>query len=98
MDQDKVEKVLNKILPYIKPKEVINIAFDVRHTSPDEFTLHAVFVVSDKLWDSYDAINKAALENTIKVKLRQKIKAFTDINVVFDKVNTRVVKQTDFER
>ena len=55
-------------------------------------------MVSDKLWDSYDPINKAALEHAIKVKLRQKIKAYTDINVVFDKINTRVVKQSDFER
>jgi hypothetical protein len=55
-------------------------------------------VVSDKLWDSYDPINRAALEHTIKVKLRQKVKAYTDINVVFDKLNTRVVKQSDFER
>ena len=82
----------------IIPKEVVDIVFDVHHTSPNEFTLHAVFVVSDKLWDSYDPINKAALEHTIKVKLRQKIKAYTDTNVVFDKINTRVVKQSDFER
>ena len=98
MDKERVEILLNKLLPVIIPKEVVDIVFDVHHTSPNEFTLHAVFVVSDKLWDSYDPINKAALEHTIKVKLRQKIKAFTDINVVFDKVNTRVVKQSDFER
>jgi len=98
MDKERVEILLNKLLPVIIPKEVIDIVFDVHHTSPNEFTLHAVFVVSDKLWDSYDPINKAALEHTIKVRLRQKIKAYTDINVVFDKVNTRVVKQSDFER
>jgi len=98
MDKERVEILLNKLLPVIIPKEVIDIVFDVHHTSPNEFTLHAVFVVSDKLWDSYDPINKAALEHTIKVKLRQKIKAYTDINVVFDKINTRVVKQSDFER
>ena len=98
MDQDKVEKILNKLLPVIKPEEVIDIVFDVRHTAPDEFTLYAVFVVPDELWDSYDDINKAAFAHTTKVKMRQKIKAYTDINVVFDKVNTRVVKQTDFER
>ena len=98
MDKERVEILLNKLLPVIIPKEVVDIVFDVHHTSPNEFTLHAVFVVSDKLWDSYDPINKAALEHTIKVKLRQKIKAYTDINVVFDKINTRVVKQRDFER
>lgn len=98
MDQDKVEKILDKLLPVIKPEEVIDVVFDVRHTSPNQFTLHAVFVVPDELWDSYDHINKAALEHSIKMKLRQKVKAYTDINVVFDKVNTRVVKQTDFER
>jgi hypothetical protein len=98
MDKERVEILLNKLLPVIIPKEVIDIVFDVHHTSPNEFTLHAVFVVSDKLWDSYDPINKAALEHAIKVKLRQKIKAYTDINVVFDKINTRVVKQSDFER
>lgn len=98
MDKERVEILLNKLLPVIIPKEVVDIVFDVHHTSPNEFTLHAVFVVSDKLWDSYDPINKSALEHTIKVKLRQKIKAYTDINVVFDKINTRVVKQSDFER
>ena len=98
MDQDKVEKILDKLLPVIKPEEVIDVVFDVRHTSPNQFTLHAVFVVPDELWDSYDHINKAALEHSIKMTLRQKVKAYTDINVVFDKVNTRVVKQTDFER
>ena len=98
MDKERVEILLNKLLPVIIPKEVVDIVFDVHHTSPNEFTLHAVFVVSDKLWDSYDPINKAALEHTIKVKLRQKIKAYTDINGVFDKINTRVVKQSDFER
>jgi hypothetical protein len=98
MDKERVEILLNKLLPVIIPKEVVDIVFDVHHTSPNEFTLHAVFVVSDKLWDSYDPINKAALEHAIKVRLRQKIKAYTDINVVFDKVNTRVVKQSDFER
>ena len=98
MDKERVEILLNKLLPVIIPKEVIDIVFDVHHTSPNEFTLDAVFVVSDKLWDSYDPINRAALEHTIKVKLRQKVKAYTDIDVVFDKINTRVVKQSDFER
>jgi hypothetical protein len=98
MDKERVEILLNKLLPVIIPEEVVDIVFDVHHTSPNEFTLHAVFVVSDRLWDSYDPINKAALEHTIKVRLRQKIKAYTDINVVFDKINTRVVKQSDFER
>jgi hypothetical protein len=98
MDKERVEILLNKLLPVIIPKEVIDIVFDVDHTPPNEFTLHAVFVVSDKLWDSYDPINRAALEHTIKVKLRQKVKAYTDIDVVFDKINTRVVKQSDFER
>ena len=76
MDKERVEILLNKLLPVIIPKEVVDIVFDVHHTSPNEFTLHAVFVVSDKLWDSYDPINKAALEHTIKVKLRQKINNF----------------------
>ena len=58
MDKERVEILLNKLLPVIIPKEVVDIVFDVHHTSPNEFTLHAVFVVSDKLWDSYDPINK----------------------------------------
>lgn len=98
MDKERVEILLNKLLPVIIPKEVVDIVFDVHHTAPDEFTLYAVFVVPDELWDSYDDINKAAFTHTTKVKMRQKIKAYTDINVVFDKVNTRVVKQSDFER
>jgi hypothetical protein len=98
MDKERVEIILNKLLPVITPEEVVDIVFDVHHTSPNQFTLDAVFVVPDELWDSYDHINKAALEHGIKMKLRQKVKAYTDINVVFDKVNTRVVKQSDFER
>jgi hypothetical protein len=57
-----------------------------------------VFVVPDELWNSYDDINKAAFTHITKVKMRQKIKAYTGVDVVFDKVNTRVVKQSDFER
>ena len=98
MDQDKVEKILDKLLPVIKPEEVIDIVFDVRHTAPDEFTLYAVFVVPDELWDSYDDINKAAFTHTTKVKMRQKIKAYTGIDVVFDKHNTTFIRQSDFER
>ena len=98
MDKERVEILLNKLLPVIIPKEVVDIVFDVHHTAPDEFTLYAVFVVPDELWDSYDDINKAAFTHTTKVKMRQKIKAYTGIDVVFDKVNTRVVKQSDFER
>jgi len=98
MGKERVEIILNKLLPVIIPVEVVDIVFDVHHTSPNQFTLDAVFVVPDELWDSYDHINKAALEHGIKMKLRQKVKAYTDINVVFDKVNTRVVKQSDFER
>ena len=96
MDKDQVEKVLNKILPYIKPEEVIDIVFDVRHTSPDEFTLDAVFVVPDELWDSYDVINKAAFINHAKVKTRQNIKGYTGINILFDKHNTMFIRQSDW--
>ena len=98
MGKERVEIILNKLLPVIIPEEVVDIVFDVHHTSPNQFTLDAVFVVPDELWDSYDHINKAALEHSIKMKLRRKVRAYTDINVVFDKDNTRVVKQSDFER
>lgn len=88
MDQDNVEEILNKILPIIKPEEVIDIMFDVRHSSPNEFTLYTSFVVPKKWWDSLDHINKAAFEHKTKMKLRRDIKNFTGIDVVFDKVNT----------
>ena len=88
MDQDNVEVILNKILPIIKPEEVIDIMFDVRHSSPNEFTLYTSFVVPEKWWDSLDHINKAAFEHKTKMKLRRDIKNFTGINVVFDKFNT----------
>lgn len=88
MDKEQVEEILNKILPFIKPEEVINILFDVHHTKPDEFTLHASFIVPEKWWDSLDHINKAAFEHKTKMKLRRDIKNFTGINVSFDKVNT----------
>ena len=96
MDKDKVEKILNKLLPVIKPEEVIDVVIDVRHTAPDEFTLYAVFVVPDELWDSYDDINKAAFAHITKFMMRQKIKAYTGIDVVFDKDNTMVIRQSDW--
>ena len=48
MDQDKVEIILNKIFPTIKPEEVLDIMFDVRHTAPNEFTLYTRFIVPEK--------------------------------------------------
>jgi len=91
MDQEQVEIVLNKIFPHIKPEEVIDIMFDVRHTAPDEFTLHTVFYVPNEWWNSLGHINQAAFEHKTKMKLRRDIKNFTGINVLFDPVNTSVV-------
>ena len=98
MDQDQVEIILDKIFPVIKPEEVNKIIFDVRHTAPNEFTLHTLLIVPDEMWDSFDHINKAAFTHDVKVKLRQKIKAYTDLNVLFDKDNTAVMKQSDFQK
>lgn len=90
MDKEQVEITLNKIFPHIKPEEVSDINFDVRHTAPDEFTLYTSFVVDGDWWDSLDTINKAAFIHQTKVKLRRDIKNFTGINVVFDPLNTNV--------
>jgi hypothetical protein len=98
MDQDQVEIVLDKIFPVIKPDEVNKIIFDVRQTAPNEFTLHTLLIVPDEMWDSFDHINKAAFIHDVKVKLRQKIKSYTDLNIVFDKDNTAVMKQSDFQK
>ena len=97
MDKDQVEIVLDKIFPIIKPDEVNKIIFDVRHTVPNEFTLHTLLIVPDEMWDSFDPINKAAFIHDVKVKLRQKIKSYTNINVLFDK-DTSVMTQSEFER
>lgn len=97
MDKDQVEVVLDKILPNIKPEGVNHVIYDVRHSAPNEFTLHTLFVVPDEMWDSFDHINKAAFIHDVKVKLRQKIKSYTDINVLFDKTNTAVMKQSEFQ-
>lgn len=91
MDQEQVEISLNKIFPFIKPDEVKDIRFDVRHTAPDEFTLYTAFVVDGDWWDSLDMINKAAFIHDTKTKLRRNIKNFAGINVVFDVLNTSVV-------
>ena len=91
MDQEQVEITLNKIFPHIKPEEVSDINFDVRHTAPDEFTLHTSFVVDGDWWNSLGHINQAAFEHKTKMKLRRDIKNFTGINVLFDPVNTSVV-------
>ena len=91
MDQDQVEEILKKILPFIKPEEIIDIQFDVHHTKPDEFTLYTSFTVPENWWNSLDDINKAAFEHTTKMKLRRDIKNFTGINVSFDKINTSFI-------
>ena len=44
MDQDQVEISLNKLLPNVLPEHVTDIAFDVRHTAPNQFTLYALLV------------------------------------------------------
>jgi hypothetical protein len=88
--QEQVEITLNKIFPHIKPEEVTDIMFDVRHTAPDEFTLYTSFVVDGDWWNSLDTINKAAFIHQTKMKLRRDIKNFTGINVVFDPLNTNV--------
>jgi len=87
----------NKIFPIIKPDEVNNIIFDVRQTAPNEFTLHTLLIVPDEMWDSFDHINRDAFTHAVKVKLRHKIKSYTDLDVVFDKDNTAVMKQSDFQ-
>jgi hypothetical protein len=96
MDQDKVEYILGKLLPNILPDPVKDVAFDVRHSAPNEFTLHAVFYVPDKWWTSMDDINRAAFSHQVKMKLRSKIKDYTGINVVFDKTNTRVLGDSNW--
>jgi hypothetical protein len=97
MDQDKVEYILGKLLPNILPDPVKEVAFDVRHTAPNEFTLHAVFYVPDEWWNSLDDINRAAFSHKIKMKMRSKIKDYSGINVVFDKDNTRVLTQSNLD-
>jgi hypothetical protein len=98
MDQDQVEIALNKLLPNVLPEHVNDIAFDVRHTAPNEFTLYALFGVPDDYWESLDHINRAALLHDTKMKLKQKARNYIDINIVFDKDNTRMIKQSDFDR
>ena len=96
MDQEKVEEILNTFIPFILPEPIIDMKFDVRHTAPDEFTLYTVLVVPDEWWDDLDHINKAAFEHTTKVKLRQKIKSYTGVNVLFDKDNFSIIKKSNW--
>ena len=98
MEQDQVEIALNKLLPNILPEHVTDIAFDVRHLAPNEYTLYAVLAVSDDYWDRLDNINRAAFIHDTKIKLRQKTKSYTNINIKFDKDNTSIIKQSDFQR
>ena len=97
MDQDQVEIALNKLLPNVLPEHVTDIAFDVHHTAPNEFTLYALFAVDDNYWNGLDDINRAALLHDTKMKLKKKIKSYTDINVVFDKDNTRMIDKRQFD-
>jgi hypothetical protein len=98
MDQEQVEIVLNKLLPNILPEHVTDIAFDVRHTAPNEFTLYALFSIPDNYLDNLDEINRAAFIHSIKLKLKNKISGYANINVVFDKDNTRMIRQSDFKK
>ena len=97
MNQDEVESALEKLLPNVLPEHVTDIAFDVRHLAPNEFTLYALFACEDDYWNNLDYINKAALLHDTKVKLRKKVKAYTNINVVFDKDNTRMINKSQFD-
>jgi len=96
MDQDKVEEILNKLLPFILPEPLIDVAFDVRHFAPNKFTLYTVFSTPDEWWDSLDSINRAAFMHKVKMKLRSKIKSYTGIDVEFDKDNFSIVKKSDW--
>jgi hypothetical protein len=98
MDQEKAESSLNKLLPNVLPKHITGIAFDVHHTAPKVFTLYALFGVSDDYWESLDHINRAALLHDTKMKLKEKARSYANINIVFDKDNTRMIKQSDFDR
>lgn len=98
MDQEQAEIVLNKLLPNILPEHVTDIAFDVRHTAPNEFTLYALFSIPDNYLDNLDEINRAAFIHSIKLKLKNKISGYSNINVVFDKDNTRMIRQSDFKK
>jgi hypothetical protein len=93
MDQDKVEKILSELLPYVLPEPIKDVVYDVRHTKPNEFTLHCVFMVPDEFLENLDFINKAAFMHDVKMKLKSKIKNYTGIKVVFDQDNTRLVSQ-----
>jgi hypothetical protein len=98
MNKSQVEKILTKLLPNILPEHVTDVAFDVRHTSPDEFTLYAVFAVPDDYWDSLDFIQRASLLYKTNLKLRHTIKSYTNIKVVFDPDNTRMINQSQFDK
>ena len=92
MDREHIYNAIKKLLKVIKPEEVIDIRFDLQHTSPAEFTLYTTFTVSEKWWDSLDEINRAAFMHHTKVYLRQQIKNYLGINVLFDKYNTSIKK------
>ena len=96
MDQDKVEEILKKLLPFILPEPLIDVAFDVRHFAPNKFTLYTVFSAPDEWRDSLDSINRAAFMHKVKMKLRSKIKSYTGIDVEFDKDNFSIVKKSDW--
>ena len=98
MNQDEVELALEKLLPNVLPEHVTDVAFDVRHTAPNEFTLYALFACEDEYWKTLDSLNRAALLHDTKKKLRRKIKAYTNLNIDFDKDNTRMVNKTQFDR
>ena len=98
MNKSQVEKILTKLLPNILPEHVTDVAFDVRHTSQDEFTLYAVFAVPDDYWDRLDFLERASLLYKTKLKLRHTIKSYTNIKVVFDPDNTRMINQSQFDK
>ena len=96
MDQEKVEEILKKLLPFILPEPLIDVAFDVRHFAHNKFTLYTVFSAPDEWLDNLDSINNAAFMHKVKMKLRSKIKSYTGIDVEFDKDNFSIIKKSNW--
>jgi hypothetical protein len=98
MDIEQAENSINKLMPLIKPDGVMEVAFELPHSSPESFTMNVVFVVPDEWFKSIDEYEYALACIHFAQHIRKQIKNYLGINIVIPKGDSRIVKESDWYR
>jgi hypothetical protein len=96
MDIEQSENSINKLMPLIKPDGVIDVAFELPHSSPESFTMNVVFVVPDEWIKSMDEYERPLALIHFVQHIRKQIKNYLGINIVIPKGDSRIVKESDW--